>query len=414
MPHTRPPISLIAPTGASASPCGYCSSTADTSSTIGFWAYELHPSHYQQLMDRGWRRSGKYLYRPCLTETCCPAITIRCPVAEVEVGKGQRRVVGKVRRWVARGAKRKPPKRAKVSTPRDIRDLIIEAEHPPPSTSPTTPTTVNPPLRTELVRAAYDPSTYALFTKYQIAIHKDPPHKLSPEKYRRFLVDTPLTFIPPPLHLSPTSASSSSNFAEFPGFGSFHQKYYTGDNTLIAVAVLDILPQGVSSVYFMYDPDYGFLSLGTYSALREIAMTRAFMERVEGVRYYYMGYYIHSCAKMRYKAQYKPSELLCPATYTYAPLSTALPILEAEKIAPLAPNSATADTAGTGIERLRAIEAAQLASVTDADVEGLMALSDGVLVEFGDTEAYEENREDARMLRAVCGRELMGRMILVT
>lgn len=29
-------------------------------------------------------------------------------------------------------------------------------------------------------------------------------------------------------------------------------------------------------------------------------------------RYYYMGYYIHSCPKMRYKADYGPCELLCP------------------------------------------------------------------------------------------------------
>lgn len=31
-----------------------------------------------------------------------------------------------------------------------------------------------------------------------------------------------------------------------------------------------------------------------------------------GLRYYYMGFYIHSCHKMRYKADYAPSDLLCP------------------------------------------------------------------------------------------------------
>jgi arginine-tRNA-protein transferase len=30
------------------------------------------------------------------------------------------------------------------------------------------------------------------------------------------------------------------------------------------------------------------------------------------LRYYYLGYYIHSCPKMVYKADYAPSELLCP------------------------------------------------------------------------------------------------------
>lgn len=31
------------------------------------------------------------------------------------------------------------------------------------------------------------------------------------------------------------------------------------------------------------------------------------------LKYYYMGYYIHTCPKMRYKADYTPSELLCPS-----------------------------------------------------------------------------------------------------
>jgi hypothetical protein len=30
------------------------------------------------------------------------------------------------------------------------------------------------------------------------------------------------------------------------------------------------------------------------------------------LRYYYLGYYIHTCSKMAYKAEYAPSELLCP------------------------------------------------------------------------------------------------------
>jgi arginine-tRNA-protein transferase len=46
-------------------------------------------------------------------------------------------------------------------------------------------------------------------------------------------------------------------------------KYYL-DDTLIAVGVVDILPHGLSSVYFFYDPQYRKYSLGVYGALREI------------------------------------------------------------------------------------------------------------------------------------------------
>lgn len=51
------------------------------------------------------------------------------------------------------------------------------------------------------------------------------------------------------------------------GYGSFHQQYWL-DDKLIAVGVIDILPGSVSSVYFFYDPEYSFLSLGTYGSLR--------------------------------------------------------------------------------------------------------------------------------------------------
>jgi len=59
--------------------------------------------------------------------------------------------------------------------------------------------------------------------------------------------------------------TNETNLAD--GYGSFHH-HYVLDGKIIAVGVIDILPHCVSSVYFYYDPDYAFLSLGTYSALR--------------------------------------------------------------------------------------------------------------------------------------------------
>lgn len=51
------------------------------------------------------------------------------------------------------------------------------------------------------------------------------------------------------------------------GYGSFHQQYWI-DDRLIGVGVIDILPKSLSSVYFFYDPEFEFLSLGTYASLR--------------------------------------------------------------------------------------------------------------------------------------------------
>src|SRR5688572_5589475 len=52
------------------------------------------------------------------------------------------------------------------------------------------------------------------------------------------------------------------------GWGSFHQQYWLDGSKLIAVGVVDVLPNCLSSVYLYYDPDFSFLSLGTYAALR--------------------------------------------------------------------------------------------------------------------------------------------------
>lgn len=51
------------------------------------------------------------------------------------------------------------------------------------------------------------------------------------------------------------------------GYGSFHQQYRI-NGKLVGVGVIDILFNCVSSVYFFYDPDFQFLNMGTYSALR--------------------------------------------------------------------------------------------------------------------------------------------------
>ena len=42
---------------------------------------ETQPPHqkvYQGMIDRGWRRSGLYCYKPDLKRSCCPQYTIKC------------------------------------------------------------------------------------------------------------------------------------------------------------------------------------------------------------------------------------------------------------------------------------------------------------------------------------------------
>ena len=96
------------------------------------------------------------------------------------------------------------------------------------------------------------------------------------------------------------------------------------------MGVIDILPNGVSSVYLFYHPTLGTylkggVALGKYAIVQEIEYTKSIVQ----LPYYYLGYYIESCQKMKYKADYQPSQLLCPTYYRWVDATgTAIPLLQ--------------------------------------------------------------------------------------
>lgn len=73
---------------------------------------------------------------------------------------------------------------------------------------------------------------------------------------------------------------------------------------LIAVALTDVMPDGLSMVYSFYDPDMGHRSLGTFLILDHVAQVRS-----AGLSYVYLGYWVKDSPKMAYKAQYEPLEV---------------------------------------------------------------------------------------------------------
>ena len=72
---------------------------------------------------------------------------------------------------------------------------------------------------------------------------------------------------------------------------------------LLAVAVTDLLPGGLSAVYTFFDPDQSSRSLGTFCILWQIE--ECFLTQQD---YLYLGYWIQNCPKMAYKAFYTPQE----------------------------------------------------------------------------------------------------------
>jgi len=74
---------------------------------------------------------------------------------------------------------------------------------------------------------------------------------------------------------------------------------------LVAVAVTDLLDDGLSAVYTFYDMELARRSLGVFTLLWQIEHCRQ-----QGLERLYLGYWIEACQKMRYKRHYSPCQIL--------------------------------------------------------------------------------------------------------
>jgi leucyl-tRNA---protein transferase len=76
---------------------------------------------------------------------------------------------------------------------------------------------------------------------------------------------------------------------------------------LIAVALTDVLGDGLSMVYSFFEPDEASRSLGTFMVLDHIARAKQM-----GLAYVYLGYWVRGSRKMDYKSRFLPQERLTP------------------------------------------------------------------------------------------------------
>jgi leucyl-tRNA---protein transferase len=87
--------------------------------------------------------------------------------------------------------------------------------------------------------------------------------------------------------------------------GSTTIKRNAGD--LIAVALTDVLGDGLSMVYSFFEPDEAVRSLGTLMVLDHIERAQRM-----GLAYVYLGYWVNGSRKMDYKGRFLPQERLTP------------------------------------------------------------------------------------------------------
>jgi arginyl-tRNA--protein-N-Asp/Glu arginylyltransferase len=108
-----------------------------------------------------------------------------------------------------------------------------------------------------------------------------------------------------PRHGEENPGAYAESFVDNP-FPTEEWCYYLG-NKLLGVGYVDALPDGLSAIYFFYDPDERRCSPGTYNVIniiREAARRR--------LPHVYLGYFVEGCRSLEYKGRFRPNEVICP------------------------------------------------------------------------------------------------------
>ena len=82
-------------------------------------------------------------------------------------------------------------------------------------------------------------------------------------------------------------------------------EYRSIDGILVGLGIVDLLPDSVSSVYFIFDPTESKRRLGIFSILCEADLALS-----SGRSYLHLGFWVPGSPRMEYKAEFYPHEVL--------------------------------------------------------------------------------------------------------
>ena len=245
-------------------PCSYLPGKL-ARSQVATPSHLINADAYSELVRAGFRRSGIFTYRPHC-DGCSECTPVRVPVTAFQPTRSQQRAWNKHRHL-------KPA----------VTNLGYSAEH------------------------------YALYLRYQASRHAGGGmDQDSRDQYAHFLLQSRINsrliaFRDPRAH---GATASSTALTAQPSGEAVAGTPATRDQTasdpaapLKLVSIVDVLNDGLSSVYTFYEPDDERASYGTFSILWQIEQCKRL-----GLPYLYLGYWIRASRKMAYKAKFQPLE----------------------------------------------------------------------------------------------------------
>jgi leucyl-tRNA---protein transferase len=235
-------------------PCSYLPAV-QARSQVATPAFLINAPVYSELVQHGFRRSGTYTYRP-LCDDCQACVPLRVLAKQFTANRSQRRA------WAQHGH-----------------------------------------LEASLHHLQDGPEYYDLYQRYQRSRHPDGGMDNDDrESYQSFLlqshVDSLLVEFREPFDPADETTSHSTKPASGQVAG-----YQDRQGVLRMVSVIDLLGDGLSSVYTFYEPDLPRARLGIYNVLWQIELCRKL-----GLDFVYLGYWIEQSRKMAYKTVYQPAQ----------------------------------------------------------------------------------------------------------